>query len=47
MEDASDDQNVCVISDYCFHLNIDVKIRELYWEDKYFPEVVQSQQLVH
>ena len=47
MEDASDDQNVCVISDYCFHLSIDVDIGELYWEDKYFPEVVQRQQLVH
>ena len=31
----------------CFHLSIDVDIGELYWEDKYFPEVVQSQQLVH
>ena len=31
----------------CFHLNIDVDIGELYLEDKYFPEVVQRQQLVH
>ena len=31
----------------CFHLSIDVDIGELYWEDKYFPEVVQRQQLVH